>query len=280
MTQSDRPGDGEGAPRSLKEAEDHSWVDHAARFGLVAYGVVHLLVAYLALQLALGSPSGSASGSGALHELAQQPYGLVGLWLVALGMLLLVSWRLLEAAVGRREETDPGKRTRKRLGSLLKAVLYGSLGVAAVQVAVGGGSSSGGGTDSTTATLLQLPGGQLIVGAVGLAILGYAVQQIRTAWTEGFREHITAQGESGGSGTAYVWLGKAGYTAKGVAVGVVGVLFGYAAVTHDAARSGGLDQALEQIREQPFGRVLLGIVALGIGCYGVFCFARARHLSR
>lgn len=280
MTRSDRPGpSGERAPQSLAEAESHSWVDHAARFGLVAYGVVHLLVAYLALQLALGSPSGAASGSGALHELAQQPYGLVGLWLVALGMLLLVAWRLLEAAVGRREEKDPGKRTRKRLVSLLKAVLYGSLGVSAVQVALGSGSSSSA-KGSTTSTLMQLPGGQLIVGAVGLAVLAYGAQQVRTAWKEDFREHLTAQGESGDSGTAYVLLGKAGYTAKGISIGVVGLLFCYAALTHDAAKSGGLDQALEQVREQPFGRVLLGVVALGIGCYGVFCFARARHLSR
>ena len=32
--------------------------------------------------------------------------------------------------------------------------------------------------------------------------------------------------------------------------------------------------------QQPFGPVLLGLIAIGIGCYGLFCFARARHLSR
>ncbi len=32
--------------------------------------------------------------------------------------------------------------------------------------------------------------------------------------------------------------------------------------------------------DQPFGQVLLIAIGLGIACYGLFCFARARHLSR
>ena len=75
-------------------------------------------------------------------------------------------------------------------------------------------------------------------------------------------------------------LGKVGYIAKGVAIGLVGVLFVYAAVTHDPKKSGGLDQALHEVLEQPFGPFLLVAIALGIACYGLFCFARARHLSR
>jgi hypothetical protein len=60
----------------------------------------------------------------------------------------------------------------------------------------------------------------------------------------------------------------------------VGSLFLYAAHTHDARRSGGLDAALREVLQQPLGPWLLTAVALGIGCYGLFCLARARHLSR
>ena len=65
-----------------------------------------------------------------------------------------------------------------------------------------------------------------------------------------------------------------------VAVGVIGVLITYAAITHDPQKSAGLDQALQEIVQQPYGPVLLGLVAVGIACYGVFAFARARHLDR
>lgn len=267
-------------PRGAAEqAHDSDWMDHAIRAGLVAYGVVHLLVGWLALQLALGEKEDSASNTGAMHYLAQQPLGGVLVWMVAVGMFLLVLWRLLEFAFGYRGESDDAKRWRKRAASLGKAVIYGAIGLSALRTATGSGGGKGG-TDSTTATLMQLPGGQLIVGAVALAIIGYGALLVHRGWTEKFREHLDAQGQSGKDGSAYVKLGKAGYIAKGIAIAIVGGLFGYAAITHDPKKSGGLDQALQTVLEQPFGQVLLIAIAIGIAAYGVFCFARARHLSR
>lgn len=267
------------AERAGHDANESDWLDHAVRAGLVAYGVVHLMIAWLALQLAFGSGgSGTASSTGALHEVSQQPLGEVLIWLIAIGMFLLVGWRLLEAALGHQEE-DGATRVRKRLTSLGKAVLYGSIAVTALKVAIGAGSKSKG-SQSTTSKLMDLPAGQWIVAAVGLAIIGYGANLIRRAWTEKFAEHLTGQGKSGDVGTAYLWFGKVGYNAKGLAIGIVGGLFVYAALTHDAKKSGGLDQALQTVLEQPFGQFLLIAVALGIGCYGLFCFARARHLSR
>jgi hypothetical protein len=265
--------------QNAEQARDSEWMDHAIRAGLVAYGVVHLLVGWLALQLAFGEKEDSASNQGALHYLAQQPMGGVLVWLIAVGMFLLVLWRLLEFAFGFRDESDDTKRWRKRATSLLKAIIYGAIGWSAVRVATGSGGS-GGGTDSTTAKLMDLPGGQLIVGAVGLAIIGYGGSLVYRGWTEKFREHLDAQGQSGQDGSAYVLMGKIGYIAKGVAIAIVGGLFCYAAITHNAKKSGGLDQALQTVLEQPFGQVLLTAIAIGIAAYGVFCFARARHLSR
>jgi hypothetical protein len=265
--------------RSAEQASNSDWMDHAIRAGLVAYGVVHLLVGWLALQLAFGEKEDSASNSGALHYLAQQPMGGVLVWLIAIGMFLLVLWRLLEFAFGYRDESDDTKRWRKRATSLFKAIIYGVIGWSAVQTATGSGGG-GGGTDSTTAKLMDLPGGQLIVGAVGLAIIGYGGSLVYRGWTEKFREHLDAQGQAGKDGSVYVLMGKIGYIAKGVAIAIVGGLFCYAAITHDAKKSGGLDQALQTVLEQPFGQVLLTAIALGIAAYGVFCFARAKHLSR
>ena len=261
-----------------QQAHESEWLDHAVRIGLVAYGIVHLMVAWLAGQLALGEKSESASNAGALHAIAEQPLGGVLIWLIAVGMMLLVVWRLLEFAFGYREISEDSKRWRKRLTSLGKGVLYAVLAWSAIKTAVGDGSS--GGTDSTTAKLMSLPGGQVIVGAVAVAIIGYAGLLVFRGWTEKFTEHLDAKGQSGTDGSAYVLFGKVGYIAKGVAIGIVGGLFGYAAITHKAKESGGLDQALQTVLEQPFGQLMLIAMALGLACYGLFCFARARHLSR
>jgi hypothetical protein len=264
---------------AAEQAHRSDWMDHAIRAGLVAYGVVHLLVGWLALQLAFGEKEDSASNSGALHYLAQQPMGGALVWAIAVGMFFLVVWRLLEFGFGYRDESDDAKRWRKRATSLGKAVIYGAIGWSAVQTATGSGGGKGG-TDSTTATIMNLPGGQLMVGAIGLAIIGYGISLVVRGWTEKFREHLDAQGQAGQDGSAYVLMGKIGYIAKGVAIAIVGGLFCYAAITHDPKKSGGLDQALQTVLEQPFGQAMLTAIAIGIAAYGVFCFARAKHLSR
>ncbi len=260
-----------------RQAEQSDWLDRAARSGLVAYGLVHVVVGWLALQLALGDRSGSASGNGAVRELAQQPLGLVIVWLVAVGMFLLMVWRLVVAAVGHRDD-DGFTRARRRLTSAGRAVLYGYISWAAVSVASGAGSS-GGGTESTTAKVMDLPAGQLLVGAVGVSIALVGAALVRKSWTNRFAEEMDHQGRSGPSGTVYVWLGKVGCVAKGLAYGIVGGLFGYAAATHEPNESGGLDQALSEVLRQPLGPYLLGAIALGITAYGLFCFAQARYFE-
>jgi hypothetical protein len=264
------------AQRLGRRADNSEWTDRAVRVGMVAYGIVHLTIAWLAIQLALGNSSGSASRQGALTQLAQQPFGKFVVWVIAFGMVLLVLWKLLEAFIDSTLE-DGAKKVAKPATNVFKAIVYGTLGVSAVHVATGSKSKSK--TTDYTAKLMDQPFGRWLVGLVGLAIIGYGVYLAYRGWSERFLEHLDPEGRSGDSGKAYRVFGKLGYIAKGIAIGVIGVLFVYAAIDHNAKKSGGLDQAAQKILQQPFGPVLLFAISVGIGCYGLFCFARARHLS-
>jgi hypothetical protein len=271
---------GDRVDRLDEQARRSSWLDHAVRAGFVAYGFVHVMIAWVAIQLALGKSSGKPSPQGALAQLADEQFGRVLIWAVAVGLFLLVVWRILEA-VGGHEWAEGSDRVRARLGSAGKAVVYGAIGVAAVRVATGsGGGGSSKQSKTMTARVLDWPAGEWIVGLVGLAILAYGARLVWRGCTDAFLEHLDATGQLGDVGTAYKWLGRAGYVSKGVAIGIVGCLFGYAALNHDPSKSGGLDQALREVLDRPFGPTLLLVIAAGIGCYGLFCFARARHLSR
>lgn len=275
--------------QAANRAEQSDVLDIAVRAGLVAYGVVHLLIAWLGIQIAFGESGKDASSSGAMQTLAQQPLGEVLVWAVAIGLVVLVIWRLLEAWHDYQSE-DGKEQALKPVGKLIKAVIYGAIAVSAFQVATasggggggkGGGKGGGGGssTDGYTAQLMQMTAGQLLVGAVGVAVIGYACYLAYRGWTEKFLDDL--DGTHGPeAGKAYTWIGKVGHLAKGAAIAVIGGLFVWAAITHDPKKSGGLDQALQEMRDQPFGQVLLIVVALGIACYGLFAFARARHLSR
>ncbi len=265
------------AERMGREAQNSEWMERAIRAGLVAYGVVHLLVGWLALQLAFGDRSEKASNKGAMQELAQQPFGEFLVWIIAIGMFLLVLWRVLEVVVGPQDDTDEKDRWKKRAVSGLKAALYAAVGITALNVAIGAGKSGGGST--WTKTVMEWPGGQWIIAAVGLAVIAYGANHVRKGFTESYAKHLSAEGKSGQAGRAYLMFGKVGYIGKGLAIAIVGGLIMYGGITHDARKSGGLDQALHKVLTYPFGVVLLVIMAAGIICYGLFCFARARHLS-
>jgi hypothetical protein len=262
-----------------RQTQNSEWFDYLIRGGFVAYGIVHLTIAWLAIQLALGNSSGKKTNNkGAMHELAQQPFGKVLLWVIVVGMAALVLWKLLDAIYGHGEKDEDAKKWAKKANSIGKAIVYGFVSYSALQVAVGAGSNSKG--RSTTAKLMDAPAGQLLVGLVGLAIVGYGGYMAYRGLTEKYKEHLTAEGKSGEAGKAYIMFGKVGYVAKGVSIIIVGGLFVYAAISHKAKKSGGLDDALHTVQQQAYGPVLLFVIALGIACYGLFCFARARYLSR
>ena len=252
---------------------------HGVRIGLVAYGVTHLVIAATALPLAWGDKEGRADQQGALSQMADQPFGDVLLWVIVLGMAALVVWQLAEALVGHQDD-EGAKRVAKRVGSAAKAVVYAVLGWTAASTATGSGSSGGGSTDSMTARLMSAPGGTLLVGAIGLGIVAVGLFLVHRGWTEGFTKKLDHQATTGATRKPVIVAGKVGHLAKGAALAVVGTLFVTAAVQHQPKESGGLDVALRELLSQPFGPVLLAVVALGLGCFGVYCFFWARYLRR
>jgi hypothetical protein len=266
------------AEQAGRRADGSTAMDTAVRVGIVSYGVVHLIIAWLAVRLVLGDSGGSASSQGALQQMAGTSVGRFSLYVVAVGFLALVLWQAIEALWGHRDE-DGGKRTLKRVVSAAKVVLYASLAFSAFRTATGSSSGSGG-TDGLTARLMQLPGGPLLVGLVGVGVLAVAGFLAYRGLAEEFRSKLQADGQSGRDGRAFVLCGKVGYVGKAVALAIVGGLFVYAAVTQDPEKSGGLDVALRKLLGEPFGGPMLLLVALGFACYGVFCFAWARHLDR
>jgi hypothetical protein len=237
--------------------------------------VLHLLVAWLAVQLALGKSSEQADQAGAFSTLGQAPAGAVLLWAVAAGFAALALWQLLTAVIG-APGVDAAHRAMERVKNGAKALLYGVLAVSAGRYATGSGTGGESRQKGLTAQVLGMPGGRWIVGAVGLAIVVAGVVHVVIGVQKRFRRDLAGVG-GGAVGTAVVRLGQVGYVAKGVALGVVGGLVVAAGATADPSRAGGLDQALRTIRDQPFGPVLLCVVGLGIAAYGVYSFARARY---
>jgi hypothetical protein len=260
-----------------EQAGDSTSLEWLARGGLIAYGVVHLLVGWLALQIAWGTSGGtSADTSGALTTLAQQPFGKILLWVVTLGLVALALWQTSEAIWG-HPDRDRGKRIRKQITSGAKAAVYAALAISAALVALGSGSSSSQSQEEATTGVLAWPGGRVLVVAAGLVIIGVGIAGIIKGIRKSFTEEVDTSSMCPAARTGVLRLGQVGYIAKGVAMSVVGGLLTYATVTFDRQTAQGLDGALQTILAQPFGRYLLTAVALGFAAFGLFAILQSRY---
>jgi hypothetical protein len=266
-------------------AADGEALENLARVGMLAYGAVHLLVAWLAVELAwFGGGGESADQSGAMSRLAESPAGKPLLWVIAVGLIALAVWQAAEVLRWRSGWSTSGKtRTKaiKKSGKAIgKAVIYAALAVLAIRFATGGGQSSSQQQQETTAGVFDWPAGQFLVGAAGLVLIGVGAYHVYKGVTKRFLKEIDTTDASPGALRLVTRLGQVGFPGKGVALAGVGGLLVYAAVTFDPSKAQGLDGALRTILDLPFGQILLTLVAVGIAAFGAYLFVRARYPER
>ncbi|MGJ6979183.1 DUF1206 domain-containing protein [Aestuariimicrobium soli] len=239
-------------------------VEAGARAGYVASGIVHLLIAWIAAQLAVGGRSENADQSGAFRALAGNPLGVVLMVAMVVGLALLAVWQLTEAV--------RASEWKDRVKPLGKCVAYLALASPAVTLLVSHRADSGGQTEQTTRTVLSAPGGQVLVVAAGLVVVGVGAYHVYKGATRKFLDDLVTH-----PGRAAQVLGTVGYIAKGVALLVAGGLLAWAGISGDTDQARGLDGAFKAVLSVSFGRVLVVVMAVGFVCFAAYCVLRARH---
>ena len=267
--QGGKQGTGQAVKQGARQAvaaADSRYVQLLGQVGVAAIGVVHLLLAWLALQVAFGGSSGkSADQTGALSELAGNGAGRVLLGLMALGFAAWAVWQAVEAAIGFTRE-DGAKRAGKRIAAGAKAVIGASLTVQSITLLSGAGSSSSSSKQQDwTSTVLGWPGGRVLVVLAGLVVIGVAGYLVYDGVEGDFLDKI-----EGGVSQGLRTLGRSGHVARGVAYGVLGALLVAAGVKADPKQARGLDKALKTLADTPLGPWLLVAIAIGLAAFGVF----------
>ncbi|MDT7728103.1 MAG: hypothetical protein QOI21_4679 [Actinomycetota bacterium] len=268
------------ANKAASQAQHNKVTQTLGRAGMACYGLVHLVVAYLAVQVAFGGSSSnqSADQRGALSEIGSTPFGKVLLWVLAVGLIAFGLWQFLMAAKGYSWIAEKRKRVTKRIGSGARGVVGVALGILAIRLATGSASGGSGNQQQQefTAKLLSLPAGRVLVAIAAAAVLGVAIASAIKGFKRSFLDDLDTGELPPGTRKWVERLGMSGYLAKAVVFGIVAVLIGFAALSSDAGKAGGLDAALRTLAAQPFGPFLLAVVALGLAAFGVYCFAAAK----
>ena len=252
------------------------WVGALGRFGLLAQGFSYGLVAVLALRLAFHEGGDTADREGALARLAGEPFGKLVLVLLAVGFAANALWRFASALFDRGDEGTGSKGLGKRAAQLGRGVVYTSLTVAAVSILLG--SRSGGGEEKkATAGVLGWPGGEWLVGIVGLAVIGVGFWNGYRAVTERFKEDLETERMSATEERWTSRIARVGLLARMVVFSIVGWFLVKAAIEFDAKEAIGLDGALAKLVRAPYGPWLLGATAAGLLAYGLFSAIESRY---
>jgi hypothetical protein len=261
--------------RRAGRSEEVEWL---GRTGLVAQGTIYALVGLLALQVALDGRDASATPDkeGALQLVVEQPFGKVLLGLLALGFAAYALWRLAQAVVDREGRGSDAKALGVRFGYLCLGAWYGLLAVLAVERLLGRQGSTGN-EQEKTAGVFGLPLGRELVLAAGAGFLVAAGWNVYRALAGDLEQHLRTYEMGEPERKAAVTVGAVGYLARGVVFGMIGFFLAKAALEYDPQEARGLDGALLELAQQPYGSALLTSVAVGFFAYALWSWVQARY---
>jgi len=262
---------------SVLPSSPSSGIRTLARFGFAAKGFVYGLMGLLALLAATGQQNGrTADKKEAVHTLQSLPGGPILLGLIALGLLGYIVWRLVQAFRDTEDKGTDFKGIARRIGYAGSGLLYAGLAWYAAQLAMNSASDNGPSTQQTlTARVLAWPGGEWIIMGVGLITIGVGLYQLYQAYSGKFHKQVKSSDIPADQQNKVYRLGQAGYTARGIVLGIIGYFFVQAGQQSRATAVGSTDEAFDLLASM--GPVVLGIVALGLMAYGLYMLVQAKY---
>ncbi|MGY2744017.1 DUF1206 domain-containing protein [Arthrobacter sp. UYCu723] len=261
------------AANAVEDASNSRALVIAARAGFAVSGLLHLLIGFVAIQLATGK-AGQADQAGAVAQLAAQPQGLLLLWAGFAACVALALWQTSNAVFD-YGQLEARKKVGKKLSAAGKAVVFAVMALTFAASASGNSKNSGQSTSDFTLSIMKAPGGSVLLIAIGAGIaaagLVFVVLGVKGSFKKDLRLPPSGTGRSVVTG-----LGVVGYVAEGVALFLVGLLFIIATANARPQESTGLDGGLKALREQPYGVYMLTAVGAGLICYGLYLMVKAK----
>lgn len=250
-------------------------VEGLVRLGYLAKALVYILVGVLAFRVAAGVAGGRLTDPhGSLYVVLSQPFGTAILFAVAVGLLTYAGWRIVGAMLGWRRHRKEG--VGGRVLTIIRALVYGTVGVQGMKLALGlrGGDS---GPQPLVRAALRWPFGEWMILLAGIGVGIYGIVEIKDALAGRLEPDLDAGSLRRRAGEWAVNLARAGIIARGVLLVLLAAGVIRAALERRASEAGGLDESLVILNTMPQGTLLLGAAAAGVLAYGVYQLLHARY---
>ncbi len=259
-----------------------SWVKSIAKAGLTSKGIVYCLIGILVFMAAFeiaGTTNDDAGKLGVLKLINQQTGGKVLLAIVAAGLISYSLWRVMQTFADTNNQGNSAKGIASRLRYLFSGLIYLSLAFLAVKLLFDE-NSVGSSQNRIIKQTIAKPYGEYLLGIIAIAIAVTGIYQIYYGLAEKYRKHIHLLQSQTAVNETVIKAGKVGYVSRGIVWLTISWLFARAALHSNAAEAGQSIEAFQFIeRSGNYGSVLLGIMGVGLLCYGVFNILRARFGS-
>lgn len=260
-----------------KRAGQSRWIEWLGRIGLAGKGLSYAIVAILAIDVATGHDGRTRDRQGALRAIADESYGLYLLVALAAGFGSYAVWRFVQALLDRDHEGHGLKGLAKRASFFGRGLIYAGLFLATMSVLLGDRGGSSNEEDRATAGVLDAPAGRWLVIAIGVAVAAVGLYNGYRAVTRKFEKKLRLDELSHGARRLVSTIGVLGHLARFVVFSIIGWFLVKAAVEFEPKKAVGLDGALAQVAQQPYGKSLLFIVAAGIFAYGLYAAVESRY---
>jgi len=250
------------------------WVSRIVRLGYLAKGVIYTSIGALAMRVAFGMRGGRLTDpSGVLLQILRQPFGVALLTVIGIGIVGYAAYYLFEALTDLRRKGGGMRGWRARSLTIIKSIVYGTVGVQALRIVVAGDRPSSDPRYPARA-LMHFPLGWALLVLIGAGVAIYGIGQINMAW-QGHADDDIDVARVRREARWVLTLGRAGAAARGVILIMMGVALALAGAHEQPSQAAGYRDVLSTLAStDPW---LLAAMGIGLLCFGLYQLCHARY---
>jgi hypothetical protein len=245
-------------------------------YGCIATGIIYVAIGVIAILSFLKIRQGGADESSLLAVLNDYPIGKVFIWIILLGTLSYIMWRIYETVSDPYGYGKGVKGIAKRTGIALSTIADILIVYAAIRILLGVSNVQVDGQPTeereAVGNMLMHGWGRGAVIGIGSVIIITSFIQLLYGVTRGYKERVDMDQFRPIVIKLIHFFARAGYVSRGIILGITGFFFIKAGALENSQYVVNTDKAFDFIGDE-VGHVYFILVAIGTICYGLFMFA-------
>ena len=261
----------------LNKAIANPWLRRYILVGYGAKGTVYLSIGILAVQAAFISEEKAAGTYPNLSWLAEQPFGKLLVCLIAIALTGYVLRRLLQAILTPGNNNPLSfKCILQRFGYIMSGFSYAGVAYSALNIVLELGEYDDS-IEDLASQLFEQPIGEWIVLLAGIVVTIIGSSYIYGAYSGSYISEFQSSDIDPELEKWTIRIGKLGVASRGVAFILTGIFLAQAAISGNSELAGGLQNAFRVLATKPLGALWLGLIGIGLMCYGVYMFVAVAY---